>query len=111
MFENIENYNQFQKLRFKSFIKVVNWKNVILMIIIFTMFFFLITWDVSPSNEQPYNPKLKLDNSRHDITIIGDGIIIIRVDSHEYIHYRDGNNAASVGGIVHKEDCKFCFRK
>ena len=39
------------------------------------------------------------------------GITILTVDSHEYIHYRDGDNAASVGGICHKIDCSFCLAK
>lgn len=37
------------------------------------------------------------------------GVTILTIDNHEYIHYRDGNNAASVGGICHKEDCSFCL--
>ena len=39
------------------------------------------------------------------------GITILTVDGHEYIHYRDGDNAASVGGICHKIDCSFCLAK
>lgn len=39
------------------------------------------------------------------------GVTILTIDGHEYIHYRDGNNAASVGGICHKEDCSFCLVK
>jgi len=39
------------------------------------------------------------------------GVTILTVDAHEYIHYRDGNNAAAVGGIIHKFDCKFCLGK
>ena len=38
------------------------------------------------------------------------GVTILTVDNHEYISYRDGSNAASVGGLVHKEDCK-CKQK
>ena len=39
------------------------------------------------------------------------GVTILTVDGHEYIYYRDGNNAASVGGICHKVDCSFCLVK
>ena len=39
------------------------------------------------------------------------GVTILTVDGHEYIHYRDGDNAASVGGICHKTDCSFCLAK
>lgn len=39
------------------------------------------------------------------------GVTILTVDGHEYIHYRDGDNAASVGGICHKVDCSFCLAK
>jgi hypothetical protein len=38
------------------------------------------------------------------------GVTILTIDNHEYIHYRDGDNAASVGGICHKIDCKFCSK-
>ncbi len=33
------------------------------------------------------------------------GVSILTIDGHEYIHYRDGRNAASTGGICHKIDC------
>lgn len=39
------------------------------------------------------------------------GVTVLTVDGHEYIHYRDGNNAASVGGICHKVDCSYCLSK
>lgn len=39
------------------------------------------------------------------------GVTILTIDGHEYIHYRDGDNAASVGGICHKVDCSFCLVK
>ena len=42
------------------------------------------------------------------IDYLGNGVSILTVDSHEYVHYRDDVNAASTGGIVHKVDCKKC---
>ena len=48
------------------------------------------------------------EKNRVSVEYIGEGVKIITIDKHEYIMYRDDNNAASVGGIIHKIDCKRC---
>ena len=48
---------------------------------------------------------------RYSEEYIGGGISILTIDNHEYIFFRDGNNAASNGGIVHKQDCRYCSKK
>lgn len=48
------------------------------------------------------------EKSRVSEEPLGNGVTILTVDSHEYIHYRDDYNAASTGGLVHKVDCKHC---
>ena len=54
---------------------------------------------------------IKEEPERYSEEYLGNGITIITVDNHEYLFYRDGNNAASNGGLVHKADCKYCSKK
>lgn len=59
-------------------------------------------------------PEVSLDESQESRVkkenLDYSGVTILTIDSHEYIHYRDGNNN-SVGGICHKIDCSFCLTK
>ena len=79
---------------------------VILLVVVIS-----ITMYESYSREQSIE---KIEQNYHEkerviVKYIGNGVSIITIDNHEYIHYRDGMNAASVGGFIHKQDCKFCI--
>ena len=67
--------------------------------------------NLDTSSDNSTNKIVKKEPKRYSKEYLGGGISILTIDNHEYIFYRDGNNAASNGGTVHKADCKYCYKK
>lgn len=55
-------------------------------------------------------PKVSQPDSRESIALKRD-IFIVEIDSCEYIIFNRPTGYGGVGGIIHKENCKYCAER
>ena len=59
---------------------------------------------------QSSEPKVSQPDSRESIGL-KDNIYIVEIDSCEYIVFKRASGYAGMGGICHKENCKYCAER
>lgn len=59
---------------------------------------------------QSSEPKVSQPESRESIAL-KDNIFIVEIDSCEYIIFSKVSGYGGVGGIIHKENCKYCAER